>query len=413
MSSLRPVPSSFLAAVAALSLLTGCASADPAPGTDTAATSGADADAHGEIAGAEELAEAQVGLTLVGPGGGVTHLDLLDESVADLGTVREPDAVHSDGRYLFAIDETGVSIVDSGVWTWDHEDHFHYYRAEPRVIGDVEGAGVATVTTTSSSTTGGTGVFFPESGDAVLLDTEALSKGELVERFRVAGDPGSGIVLPVGSFAAIAAGDRVMLRDGDGEQVGVTEDCVAAEGSITTRVGGVIGCEDGALLVTLADGMPQMERIPYPDDAAPRARQFANREGRPRVAALAGEGGEAGIWILDTRARTWTLLPAPEPLVQVTAVDDGDAHLLALTESGRVLILDGETGALRAATEPLVAGSLADGAGGIRLLADQQRAYLTGPVERTVWELDFADDARIARTFTPTTAPLFAALTGR
>lgn len=412
MSSLRPVPSSLLAAAAALALLTGCAATEPAPTTasDSAASSG---DAHGEIAGAAELAEAQLGLTLVGPGGQVTQLDLLDESLADLGAVREPDAVHSDGRYVFAIDATGVSIVDSGVWTWDHEDHFHYYRAESRVVGDVDGAGVATVTTTTSSTTGGTGLFFPESGEAVLLDTEALSKGELVERFRVAREPGAGVVLPVGSFAAIAAGDRVTVHDADGSRLGDAEDCLAPDGGITTRVGGVIGCADGALLVTVADGTPQIERIPYPDGAIPRAGAFAGRDGRPRVAALAGDDGAAGIWMLDTRARTWTLLPAPEPLVQVTAVDDGDAHLLALTESGRVLVLDGETGAVRAATEPLVAESLADGVGDIRLIADQQRGYLTGPAEQTVWEIDFADDARIARTFAPTTAPLFAALTGR
>ncbi|MEV8273539.1 ABC transporter [Microbacterium sp. NPDC077184] len=412
MSPLRPVPSSLLAAAAVLALLTGCATTEPAATTasDSAASSG---DAHGEIAGAEELAEAQLGLTLVGPGGQATQLDLLDESFADLGAVRAPDAVHSDGRYLFAIDATGVSIVDSGVWTWDHEDHFHYYRAASRVVGDIEGAGIATIATTTSSTTGGTGLFFPESGEAVLLDTEALSNGEIVERFRIAGEPGEGIVLPVGSFAAVAAGDRVTVHDADGAEVGVTEDCLAPRGTITTRVGGVIGCDDGAILLTVDDGTPQIERIPYPTGAGSRAEGFANREGRPRVAALAGEDGADGIWILDTRARAWTLLPGPEPLLQVTAVDDNAANLLALTRSGRVLVLDGESGAVRASTEPLVSASVADSAGAVHLIADQQRAYLSGPTEQMLWEIDFADDARIARTFTPTTAPLFAVLTGR
>ncbi len=66
----------------------------------------------------------------------------------------------TDGRYLFADTGDGVEVVDSGVWTWDHVDHFHYYRAEPALLGTVEGDGTATVATTNSSTTGGTGVSF-------------------------------------------------------------------------------------------------------------------------------------------------------------------------------------------------------------------------------------------------------------
>ncbi len=168
-------PSRRLAPLGALLLLAlaGCAAPAPAP----APAPEPSADTHGEIAGAAELAEPAVGLTTIDGEGRVSHLDLLEETTADLGAVRVPLAVHSDGRYLFAADESGVSIVDSGVWTWDHVDHFHYYRAAARVLGDVEGGGVAAVTTSNSSTTGGTGLFFPDSGEAVLLDTEALSAG--------------------------------------------------------------------------------------------------------------------------------------------------------------------------------------------------------------------------------------------
>ena len=394
-----------LAPLGALVLLTlaGCA-APVAPAVT------ASADTHGEIAGAAELAEPALGLTSIGADGRVSHLDLLDETTRDLGAVRAPAAVHSDGRYLFASDATGVSIVDSGVWTWDHVDHFHYYRAEPRVLGDVSGAGVATVATSNSSTTGGTGLFFPASGEAVLLDTEALSRGEVVERFRLAEAPGAGLVVPAGSFAAVAAGGEVTVRDATGAPVADPVACAEPAGTITTRVGAVIGCRDGALLVSVADETAQVERIPYPPGttAAP-ATAFANREGRPRVAALAGD---SGIWILDTRERSWTLLPAPEPVVQVTAVDDKTATVLALTADGRVLTLDGETGAVRAASTPLVADSLAAGRP-VTLVADQQRAYLNGPAEGRLWEIDFADDARIAREFTPETAPVFFAQTGR
>lgn len=397
---------------AALLVLAGCAAPPSATSTPAADASG---DGHGEIAGAAELAEPALGLTTVDPGGVVSHLDLLDETTAELGRVRAPQALHTDGRYLFAADDRGVSVIDSGVWTWDHVDHFHYYRAEARIVGDVAGEGVATVATSNSSTTGGTGLFFPESGEAVLLDTEALSTGEIVESFRLAGEPGPGLVVPVGSFAAVASGGTVTLHRADGTETGDPQPCVDPAGTLTTRVGAIIGCQDGALLLHVDDEQPVVERIPYPDvaSAAPRATTFANREGRPRVAALAGEAGSAsGIWMLDTRARSWTLLPAPEPLVQVTAVDDADANLLALTPDGRVLVLDGETGAVRAASGALVGSSLAAG-DAVTLIADQQRAYLNGPTEGRMWEIDFADSARIAREFTPAQTPAFLAQTGR
>jgi hypothetical protein len=385
--------------------LTGCA-ANGTPPTAPESTT----DTHGEIAGAAELAEPALGLTSIDAGGRVSHLDLLDESTTDLGTVRAPRSVHSDGRYLFAADETGVSVVDSGVWTWDHVDHFHYYRAEARVLGDVPGGGVARIATSNSSTTGGTGLFFPATGEAVLLDTEALSKGRVEESFRLMREPGAGLVVPVGSFAAIASSDAVTVHTADGTAVGDSVSCVAPAGTITTRVGAIVGCQDAALLIRVEGEQPVVERIPYPEGVtAPRATAFANREGRPRVAALAGD---AGIWVLDTRTRSWALLPVPQPVVQVTSVDDADANLLALTPDGRVLVLDGESGALRAASLPLVAESLAAGAA-VTLVADQQRAYLNGPVEGRLWEIDFADGARIAREFELERRPAFFAETGR
>lgn len=403
----HPPTSRCLAPLSALLLLAlaGCASPASTPPAESPS-----ADTHGEIAGAAELAEPAVGLTSIDGEGHVSHLDLLDETTADLGAVRAPLSLHSDGRYLFAADESGVSIVDSGVWTWDHVDHFHYYRAEARILGEVEGEGTAVVATTNSSTTGGTGLFFPDSGEAVLLDTEALSTGEIVETFRLPMAPGAGLVAPTGSFAAVAADGQVTLHTADGSPIGEAAACADPAGTLTTRVGAIIGCQDGALLVTVENEQPVVERVAYPaGTTAPRATAFANREGRPTVAAVA-EG--VGVWLLDTRERSWTLLPTPEPVVRATAVDDEDANVLALTADGRVLVLDGETGAQRAATAPLVGASLAADQP-VTLIADQQRAYLNGPAEGLMWEIDFADDARVAREFTPARTPLFVAETGR
>ena len=395
--------------------LSGC-SAEPAPVDDRAADEtavDAGGDGHGAIDGAEELAEPRLGLTSVDAAGTVTHLDLLDETTTELGRVDTPRAVHTDGRYLFVQNDSGVEIVDSGVWTWDHVDHFHYYRAQPRILGTVPGDGDVTVSTTNSSTSGGTGLYFAGSGDAVLLDTEALSRGEIRELFRVAGAPGPGLTVPVGSFALVTEGSgasrTVVGRAADGTPTGVVDSCPDAGGTRTTRVGAVIGCADGALLATATDDDVTTQRIPYPEGLSGMSvAEFDNREGRPTVAGLVGDE----ILLLDTRDRSWTRLPAPAPLVHVTAVDDGDDHVLALARDGRVLVLRGTDGAVLAETAPLVAASVAAGATPT-LVADQQRAYLSGPVEKNLYELDFADDARIARTFDTATEPVFTAGTGR
>lgn len=372
-------------------------------------------DGHGDIAGAEEVAEPQLGLTSIDPGGTVTHLDLLDESVTDIGEIAAPTDMTTDGRYLFAQTGDGTEIVDSGVWTWDHVDHFHYYRAEPALLGAVDGEGDATIATTNLSTTGSTGISFAGSGDGVLLDTQALSKGEISELFRIEREPHDGLVVPVGSFALVTEatdgiGTGVRGYTADGEETGLEEPCVAPAGTITTRVGAVIGCEDGALLAHVDGDELQVERIPYPEGTtAPAATDFDNREGRPTVAGLAGS---EGIWMLDTRARSWALLPSPTPLAQVTAVDDEDGHLLALAQDGRVLVLDDKSGAVLAETTPLVADSLAAGKAPT-LIADQHRAYLSAPTEHKLYEIDYADAARIARTFDTATEPAFVAETGR
>jgi hypothetical protein len=410
-----PLLSTCLAGALALGL-TACAAGTPSDDVDTGAEATADTtgEGHGAVAGAEELAEPRLGLTTIDRSGTVAHLDLLDESVVELGSIEAPTAVETDGRYLFAETPRGLEVVDSGVWTWDHVDHFHYYRADPRLLGTLEGEGAATVATTNLSTSGSTGVHFAGSGDAVLLDTEALSRGELRERFRLDGEPGPGLVVPVGSFALVTEGrgasTTLVGHTADGDETGPAESCPDASGTITTRVGAVVGCSDGALLATVEDDELVVERIPYPaGGTAPAATAFDNREGRPTVAGLAGS---EGVWLLDTRARAWTLLPAPTPLVSVTAVDDADQRLLALAQDGRVLVLDGTTGQVVAETAPLVAESLAAGTTPT-LVADQQRAYLSAPVEGRLYEIDAADGARIARSFETATEPAFVAETGR
>lgn len=372
---------------------------------------------HGAVDGASERSEPPLAVVTIDRGGIVRQLDLLDGTVAELGNVPASARSSTDGRYVFVDSGNGISVVDSGRWTWDHVDHFHYYLAEPAMLGAVPGHGSATIATTSSSTAGSTGIFFSGSSEAVLLDTAAMAEGRLVERFRLQITPHDGMIVPIGSYAlmtqpqdGLAASVSVLDEDGM-PQPGAPADCLDARGTITTRVGAVIGCADGALLATLVDGAVALEHIPYPDGVlAPAATAFAGREGRPTVAGLAGD---RGIWLLDTRERTWSLLPVDRPIIQATAVDDDAQHVLALAADGRVLVIDGTSGQLLSQTEPLVAESLATAAGSPTLIADQSRAYLNGPAEHAVYEIDFADSARISRMFATDTPPDLLAETGR
>jgi hypothetical protein len=397
--------------------LAGCASpALPAPSAVPDATG----EEHGHIEGAQEMAEPQAHLLAVDEHGGLTHLDLLDRSADDLGRLGGVESVTTEGRYAYAVrpDADAVTVVDSGVWTWSHIDHFHYYRAEPRVLGDIAGHGRATV----SASDAGAGVFFADSGEAVLLSADTLGDGSLEEAFRVEVEPHDGLLVPVGTRALVTepgadgVAARVRALDADGA-TGAAAECLGARGSITTVVGVVIGCLDGALLATVGEGGSiAFERIPYPDGtAAAPARRFDGREGRPTVAAIAGDPGSTAIWLLDTRERGWRHLEVGEPLVRATAVDDADEHLLALTAEGRVLVLDARTGERLAGTAPLLAATVADPArlAGVALLTDQSRAYLNGVAERRLFEIDFADAARVSREFPTAAEPRLLIGTGR
>lgn len=363
------------------------------------------------------MPEPQPHLVTIDGEGSVAALDLLDEARSTIGEIGAVSSVATDGRFVFAASaDTGeLTVVDSGVWTWDHEDHFHYYRAEPRIVGTVSGAGEAVVTPGSIST----GVFFPESGRSLLLDTQGLKDGDIAETASFRSEPHSGSLTPVGSVALLtepgvdgsASGVRLVGRDGSA--IGEPVDCPGARGAQQTSVGVAVLCADGALLAVETSDGAEIERIPLPAGASngfAADAVLANRRGRPVVTAAAHD---AGFWALDTRARTWTFVPTESRLRQVTAVDDTEGHVVAVTEDGRVLVASADTGETLSTTEPILAASLADPAAsaGVTLSVDRGRAYVNAPADGVAFEIDFADGARIARTF-DLPAALFAVQTG-
>jgi hypothetical protein len=401
-------------AVLAPVLLAGCASAPPPAVSETETP-------HGYVEGASEATEPQVHAATIDAGGELALLDLLSGESAVVAQLDDTTSVSTDGRYVFASSRSGtLSIVDTGVWTVDHEDHSHYYRASPSEVGVVEGSGDATVHTSGALT----GVWFAESGEGVVLDHNALGDGEIVQLARIDGDPHAGALVPLGGnviateAGADGASTALQVVTANGERIdGASAACTGFSGSITTPVGAVFGCSDGAVLATVgSDEAVVFERIPFPAGAAlsgaTAATDFGARTGRPSVAALAGT---TGAWLLDTRERTWTLLPTEVPLLQVDAADDRDGNVVALAADGRILVLDPLTGATVSATAPLLAASVADAEllAGVELTVDTARAYINAPAEGLVYEIDYADGARVAREFPIPGSPLFLAETGR
>ncbi|MBF4992735.1 ABC transporter [Arthrobacter gandavensis] len=409
-SPLRPRRRFARSAAVLLTLLaaSGCAET-PAPepnASDPTAEAG-----HGAVAGAAEVSEPPLQLLTVSEDGQVGMLDLINGGATALDPVQQPRDLSTDGRYGFITTDAGLEIVDSGSWSWDHADHFHFYRAEPRRVGQVPGNGPATVTGAELSTAGSTGVYFAGSGEAVLLDNQALSEGRITEKFRLDLAAGGAVVAPLGDGAVISDGGTLRFHEADGTASETAAPCADPAGAITTRAGVVLGCADGAVLATSDAGTVSFEQIPYPDGAltaaALPATAFDGRKGRPTVAAVAGE---AGFWLLDTRQRSWQLIETEVPVVHVAAVDDASGSVVALGADGRVRVFLAGSGELVATTDPLVSGSAAAQA---RIAVDGQRAYLNNPPAGVVHELDYADGARVARTLQTSPVPDFFAEVGR
>lgn len=398
--------------VAALSvlLLTSCAA--PATGPATASPTDIATTTHGYVEGAEELSEPELSLALAGRQGALTLVDLLDGTGSALPGASGPiDALTGDGRFVYPsradADRVVVGIVDSGRWTVEHGDHFHYYRATARAVGTVTGTGPPAIRHGDRRTA----ISFPASGEVVLLNQDDLAAGSLGDAPTVARRPHPGLLaLPFAGHLLVTTPDQfgvvagIDILDDRGDTVaGSGTPCRHASDAITTRVGAVLACADGAVLVTAAAGTLTTEQIPYPAGIAPAARSLTGRAGRPVVAGVTDPvagAGPAGYWQLDTRRREWTFRPTDIPLLVVSAVGDSAGLLVAVDTAGRIRVFGPDGGDL-GTSEPLLAGSVADpfARDRVRLIVDANRAYVSGPVEGVVLEVDYRDGARIARTF--------------
>lgn len=360
----------------------------------------ASATPHGYVAGAQENPEPQTGLLTFDQETGKSHLlSLLTEDTVDTGTFGQIDAVQQDGRYAFIASGDHVKVFDTGAWTVDHGDHQHYYSTKPGPVGTISLPHARTVAGDGASVA----VFSESEGYAAVFKHKDLDAGYVVESGRITTKPHRGMVIPYKDhFIASIAGDPgsapvgVEVRDADDKTVLAQQDCPGLSAHATTRLGVVLSCSDGALLITEDDGAFAVEKIPYPADAAnvPPATTLQHRPGSNELAAPAGE---SGLWHLNVSKRTWKHLKTPVPVVTAAAVGDSK-RVLALGMDGSLINVDPATGTVTASAALLEPLSQAVGtAPQIRI--DSSRAYLSDPAGLKVREIDYVGGLRVARTF--------------
>ncbi|MEV7514603.1 MULTISPECIES: hypothetical protein [Streptomyces] len=390
------------ATLAGTALLVGCQSRSDAK-TDDRPT--ATEKPHGYVAGAEETSEQQSRLVLAdGETGEVRVLDLITEDVTPLKRVSGVGSLRTDGRFAYLGSGDSTHIVDTGAWMVDHGDHVHYYRAEIRDVGTVEGKEITHVSSDPAVT-----AMSSSDGGHLLFDRKELEGGALPKADALTGAADGSVVPYKEHLLVTAAGsgqDAVEVRDREGgSSTTLEESCAEVSGEAVTRRGVVFGCADGALLVSEEKGGFTAEKIPYGTkvDAQERAAGFHHRAGSTTLTATSGDDA---VWVLDVTERAWTRIETG-PVTAVNTAGEG-APLLALGEDGRLTAYDIET---KKATDHKKLMSESGASASIEV--DTTRAYVNDAAARKVHEIDYNDHLRVARTFPLDFAPTHMVETGR
>ncbi|MBC6470196.1 hypothetical protein HKK74_32605 [Actinomadura alba] len=359
----------------------------------TEGTSAPEQRPHGYVEGAEETAEAQWRLVLADDSGTAHLLDPATEKVTEATRTGGITDVESDGRFAYLATSSGVRVFDSGVWTGDHGDHVHYYRAATRVIGEYQ---TGTAPDASTTVAGDPAITALTTGDeAHVVDRKALESGRVSVTMRSRGRAALAYAEHVLVAATDGADGTVTIYGRDGRPAGrIQESCPAPRGQAITRRGAVFGCADGALVVTGRGTELSGKKIAYPGRVTEDERAMAFHH-RPGTAVLAAKAGRDGIWILNIAAGEWTRVHSG-PAAAVSGTGEG-SPVLMLGEEGRLRSYDPETGEALASTELIK--RVRQGKPSPVIRANTARAYVNDPAANAVYEIDYKDDLRLARTF--------------
>ncbi|BBY86403.1 zinc ABC transporter permease AztB [Mycolicibacterium tokaiense] len=382
-------------AIVAVVGLVGCSSPEQSP-----APAPEGAEHNLDSAGTVELDGAPTRLIVVDSGTGAAEvLDALEETGAPLGEFGPMENLVGDGRFGYLLGRSGVAVVDSGAWTFDHGDHSHYYAKPPAALGDSNVGAVAVAADTDRV------ALRSADGNVVLWDREWLEDGEIRS---MDGPPveGARVAVPYQGVLVVATETGELLAvDDDGTAAPLPVRCEQAGGVATTRTAVVLACRDGAVRVSGDEDLPQAALIPFPAGQTPALPLLTNLGSEGTVVGLSGEQ----LWALDSSRAMWSSVEVPDA---VAANSVGDGHALVLTRDGMlrtVTLADGN----QVAELPLFAGGVSiDGPMPV-IEVDRERAYVNNAAAQAIYEIDYRDGLRLARTLTTTVTPDLMVETGR
>ncbi|GAP52088.1 PQQ-binding-like beta-propeller repeat protein [Streptomyces azureus] len=396
------------ALVAVCLLTTSCAGQDDtasAPRTTPSASA-----PHGYVEGAQEKAEQQSRLVLNDPVTGDTRvLDLITGKTHEVPRTSGTTKLTTDGRFGYFHTAGSTRALDSGAWMVDHGDHVHYYRAAIRDVGRLP-AGPGSRVRSDAAVTAVT----DKDGRARIYRRAGLEKGKVGSARPLPGTHAGAVVPYAEHLLGVTDDGKVAVYDREGKRAASPDaGCEEVRGDAVTRRGVVLGCADGALLVREADGTFTAEKIPYGDDVPEKERATAFRH-RPGSDTLTAPAGERAVWVLDVGERTWQRVKTG-PVVSANTAGEGSV-LIVLETDGALHGYDIATGKQVSRTKPLLTGAPETDSAGPAvpvIEVDRSRAYLNDPKGKRVYEIDYNDNLRVARTFDLDIEPALMVETGR
>lgn len=384
----RPV--TIFAATAVVAV--GCSSTE-APPTPPETSSAATGDGVEIEDGAREIEGALTKLVLVDPATGATSVyDAVDEKEVQIGTYGPVSALYGDGRFGYLRAGERTTIVDAGAWTFDHGEHYHYFAGDPAEVAILELPVAAVAASTS------TVAIQSESGAVELFDRAKLGAKAADTPESLTSPPDTATVVPYGSrIVTVTKAGRIQVTD-DAGTTDLKGECAGPTWARATRKAAVFGCGNGAVRITGGEGDLTVTAMPYPAEVP--AQRPVQMDHRDRSDVFAGVASGT-VWVLDSRQRAWTPIPVTDAVATNTA---GDGSVLVLHRDGSLSAFDVNTRA-ETARMPLIAGGVpAEGPQPVVDL-DSDRAYVNNAAANEVYEIDYADGLRIARTLRTEVAP--------
>ena len=383
-------PAAVVAASAMVAV--GCSSspAPPAPPETSSATTG---DGVAIAEGAREIDGALTKLVLVDPTTGATSVyDAVDETETEIGSYGPVSALYGDGRFGYLRAGQKTTIVDGGAWTFDHGDHYHYFASTPAEVATLE-LPVAAVAASNSTV-----AIQSETGAVDLFDREQLGAKSIESPQGLAVPADAASVVPYGSRVLTVSEDGRIQVTGEDGTADLDGECGAPTWARATRKAAVFGCGNGAVRITGGEKDLTVTAMPYPEAGPmPHPVQMYHRDRSDVFAGVA----EGTVWVLDSRQRRWTPIPAADAVATNTA---GDGTVLILHRDGSLSAVEVNTGT-ETARVPLISGGVpAEGPQPVVDL-DSDRAYVNNAAANEIYEIDYADGLRIARTLRTEVAP--------